>query len=351
MRSNAQRLADADREVTLDVAALRRLVHAALRDRLALDAGLALARGDLVAALRHEGVTPDTAARAESLLRLLDAAAFSGDASAHRPLARDLAALYAAIDAEARQSHGAPRRARSVGAASLLLAAIALPAGSWAQQGDEVARLFAQGGVAFDGGTYASAARHFFDAARLQPRLPSAWANAGTAAWMAADTARAVQGWQRALRLAPLDRDLRDRLARVRAVQDRGLARVPPVPVQLAPLLLALAWAAGWGLLARRAWRRRPVALRAAWLTVACAVLLLGAARLDDIGRGTGLAVVMRPEPLRALPVLGADLGPAPLTGEVARVLRRQGAWAQVRLDGAREGWIAAELLLPLGDD
>ncbi|HEY5492762.1 MAG TPA: hypothetical protein VIK25_16325 [Gemmatimonadaceae bacterium] len=350
-RSNAQLLADAGGEVTPDIAALRRLVHRALRDRLALDAGLALARGTLVAALRYEGVTIDTAARAEGLLRLLDAAAFGGDPSVHRPLARDLAALYAAVDAEARRPPGGVRRARHLGVAGLLLAAFVLPAGSRAQQDDEVARLFAQGRVAFDGGTYAPAARHFLDAAGLEPRLPDVWANAGTAAWMAADTARAVQGWQRALRLAPLDADLRSRLARARAVQDRGLARVPPVPVQLAPLLLVLAWGAGWGLLARRAWRRRPVALRAAWLTVGCAVLLLGAAWLDDIQRGTGLAIVVRPEPLRTLPVLGADLGPAPLTGEVARILGRQGAWAHVRLDGAREGWIATELLLPLGDD
>ncbi len=350
-RSNAQRLADAVGGAALDAATLRRLVHDTLRDRLALDAGLALARGDLVAALSHEGVTLDTARRTAPRLRLLDAAAFGDVASSPAPVVRDLASVCAAIDAEARRRTGAAPRARGVALVAFLVAAAIVPVDGWAQQEDEIARTFARARVAYEGGTYAPAAHLFLDVTRLQSRLPDAWANAGTAAWMAADTALAVQGWQRALRLAPLDRELRDRLSRARAVQDRGLARVPAVPVQLAPLLLLLVWGVGWTLLARRAWHRRPLALRAAWLTVSCAAILLGAAWLDEIQRGTHVAVVVRPEPLRVLPALGADLGPAPLTGEVARILRRQGAWVQVRLDGEREGWIAAELLLPLGSD
>ena len=353
-RSHAEHLAAAAGAAPLNAATLRRLMHDALRDRLALDAGLALARGDLVAALRHEGVTLGTSRRTETLLRLLDAAAFGGDAAPSFPPARDLAAVYAAIDGEARRATPGSRRARrtrGAGVAVLLLAAVIVPASGWARQDDEITSTFARARVAYEGGTYAQAARLFFDVTRLQPRLADAWANAGSAAWMASDTARAVQGWQRALRLTPLDASLRGRLARTRAVQDRGLARVPPVPVQFAPVLLLLAWGAGWGWLARRAWRRRPIALRAAWLGVACAVMLLGAAWLDDLQRGARLVVIVRPEPLRVLPALGADLGPAPLTGEVARVLQRQGAWVRVRLDGARQGWIASELLLPLGGD
>jgi len=72
---------------------------------------------------------------------------------------------------------------------------------------------------------------------------------------------------------------------------------------------------------------------------------------LDRTQRARDLTVVTRTEPLRALPVLGAEPGPAPLTGEVARVIERNGAWVHVELDGGRQGWIAAELLLPLDDD
>ncbi len=347
--SHASQLAAAAGAGDGDVAVLRRLVHDALRDRIGLDAGLALAEGALVAALRHEGVTIDTARRAETLLRLLDAAVFSGVRPAGAPSAADLATLCASIDVEARQATSRPHLRRV--APGVLLLALGLAVPLFARQGSDADKSWAAAQVAFSSGDYTLAERHYFDVARAQPAVPNAWANAGTAAWMAADTAHAVQGWQRALRLAPLDRESRDRLALTRAVQDRGPARVPPVPVQLPAIVLLIAWLAGWALLARRAWRHQPIALRAAWLVAVCAALLVGASWLDDIQQARDVAVVIRPEPLRALPVLGADPGPAPLTGEVARILQRSGAWSLVRLDGQRQGWIATELLLPLGGD
>lgn len=333
----------------MDVAALRRLVHDALRERLRLDAGLALAEGTLVADLRHEGVTVDTARRAETLLRLLDAAVFSGGRPDQPPRAADLSALFASIDAEARRA-GSPRTARrAMHVGVLLLLCAVSPA--FARQRDDVEKSWGLAQTAWAGRDFALAERHYLDVVRSHPRSSNAWANAGTAAWMAGDTARAVQGWQRALRLAPLDGEMRSRLALVRAVQDRGPARVPAVPVQLPPLALLLVWLTGWTLVARRVRAGRRVALRVTWLLACAAVLWMGAAWLDAVQRAERFAVVIRPEPLRALPVLGSDPGPAPLTGEVARVLQRQGAWARVQLDGQRQGWIAAELLLPLGGD
>ncbi|MHB8838521.1 MAG: hypothetical protein ACYC7F_06165 [Gemmatimonadaceae bacterium] len=352
--SKARRLKDAVVGPPLDAAVLRRLTHDALRDRLGLDVGLSLANDALVADLRHEGVTGETAARAKALLHALDAAVFGGARATLSPTAADLSALVAAVDTEARRGHGARASHRAqrgaMGALALLLSLGAVPS-LLARQGAEAERSWAQGQTAFAGRDFERAERHFMDVARLRTDYPNVWANVGTAAWMAADTARAVQGWQRALRFKPLDMELRSRLALARAVQDRGVARLPIVPVQLPPLLLATLWGVGWWLLARRAWNGRPIARRAAWLTAVSAVLFAAAAALDARQRGGNLAVVVRPEPLRTLPVLGADQGPAPLTGEVALVLERQGAWAHVRLDGQRQGWIARELLLPLGDD
>jgi hypothetical protein len=353
--SHASQLRAAAGAPPLDAAALRRLAHDALRERLGLDAGLALANETLVDDLRHEGVTEKTARLAASLLQRLDAAVFSGARPPHVPTAAELSALVTAVDSEARRG-GAARTsgqtARTSGQVARVLALVlAFAATPLLARQDDDAKSWAAAQTAFAGRDFERAERHFLDVARLRRDHPDVWANVGTAAWMAADTARAVQGWQRALRRDPLDRPLRDRLALVRAVQDRGAARVPPVPVQLPPVLLLFIWLTGWVLLARRAWTARPIALRAAWLTAVCAVLLLGAAVLDDIQRAEDVAVILRPEPLRALPVLGAEMGAAPLTGEVARVLERKGAWAHVRLDGQRQGWIAAELLLPLGDD
>jgi hypothetical protein len=350
--THAQRLSDAGRAPFIDPAAVRRLTHDALRDRTGLDAGLALAEGTLVADLRHEGVTVETARRAETLLRLLDAAVFSGARGAPAPSATELASLVEAINSEARR-RGSPRapRGRPYAAPLALLLMLAAVGPLAARQGDEVAQSWASAQTAFAGQDFARAARHFLDVARLKPRHPNAWANVGTAAWLAGDTARAVQGWQRALRLTPASLELRDRLALVRAVQDRGAARVPPVPAQLPAVLLLLVWGAGWAMLARRAWSGRPVALRAAWLIVLGAIGFATSAWLDAAQRADHLVVVVRPEPLRALPVLGAEPGAAPLTGEVGRVIERQGAWAHLRLEGQRQGWIATELLLPLGSD
>jgi hypothetical protein len=346
--SSAQRLDVAAHAPPSDGAALRRLVHEAMRDRLGIDAGLALANDTLITDLRHEGVTPETSARAAELLRQLDAAVFSGARPPHTPRADELADLMHAVDAEARGT----RRASVTRASTVaVLLAIAATSSLEARQESEATKSWAAGQTAFAGRDFARAERHFLDVARLHPDHPNVWVNVGTAAWLADDTARAVQGWQRALRRAPLDAELRDRLALVRAVQDRGMARVPPVPMQLLPFLLLVLWGGGWWVLARRVRAGAPIGRRAMWLVGVSAVIAVAGAALDRTQRARDLAVVTRTEPLRSLPVLGAEPGPAPLTGEVARVLERNGAWVHVELDGGRQGWIAAELMLPLGDD
>lgn len=342
-----ERLHQAAVDASRDTVLVRRLTHDALRARLGIDVGLALADGSLVGALRHEGVTVETARRLETMLHLLDAASF-GHASAAPPSAGELEAICAAVAAEARTSR-TPSGARLGAVVALLVLASA--SGALARQDDVLTRSWAAGQTAFASRDFTQAERHFLDATRVDPHRPNAWFNVATVAWLAGDTARAVQGWQRALRLEPLDGTVRDRLAQVRAVQDRGPARVPAMPVQLPSMALLVLWLGGWSVLARRAWHRRPIAARAAGLIVLCAAIAAAATWHEAIGRARDFVVVVRPEPLRALPVLGSEAGPAPLTGEVAHVLQRQGAWARVELEGRRQGWIAAELLLPLGDD
>ena len=110
-------------------------------------------------------------------------------------------------------------------------------------------------------------------------------------------------------------------------------------------------WVGGWCVTVRQAWRRRP-ALRAGLVTfVTAGVALWGAWNLEQQLEGAGLVVVTGAVPLRALPALGADSRATPMLGEVAEVLERRGAWAQVRLDGAREGWIPLERIASLGRD
>jgi hypothetical protein len=85
---------------------------------------------------------------------------------------------------------------------------------------------------------------------------------------------------------------------------------------------------------------------------VAVAMALGGsAAFLDARLAARDLVVVAHERPLRLLPALAADRGAAVRVGEVARVVEREGPWARVVADGARDGWIEAANVLPLARD
>ncbi len=325
--------------------------------RTGLDAVDLTQPGAWARALRLEGVTDETAAATESVLEALDAAAFGPASQDGAALATSAHALLARIESEARRSRPARKRAPSPTAAGTialvaLVAVVALLGAAaivFARDIERAREPFARGIAAYAGADYLPAARLFEDAARAAPRIAASWANAGTASFAAGDTAGAVVGWQRALRLDPLADDLRDRLARVRAPQDIGVARVPPLPPRAPSALALLLWVAGWLAVARLRWRRRP-ALRLTVITLVVAgSAAVGARLFEDRLEGRNLVVVTDPGPLRALPALGAEGGAVPLAGEVARVVQRQGVWTRIALDGDRDGWIASERLAPLG--
>jgi tetratricopeptide (TPR) repeat protein len=234
-----------------------------------------------------------------------------------------------------------------------VLLVVALAAGGCVDRSrDDTATLlaFSEGHTAYAGRDFARARDAFARAAAVAPRDAAVWANVGIAAWAANDTAMAVVGWQRALRLDPGDDATRQLLARVSAPQHRGAARVWPVePPHVAAVALAL-WLAGW---AWALWNQRAGGrFRSALLLLVPAVVLAGLALfLESTLRAKDLTVVMLPTPLRALPALGAELGAVPLAGEVAKVLERRGVWIRIELDGGREGWIPAERARSLARD
>jgi hypothetical protein len=143
--------------------------------------------------------------------------------------------------------------------------------------------------------------------------------------------------------------DLRGRLARVRAPQERGLARVWPVPpLPLAALGFALWWGA-WVVLALRA-RRAPIGAR--WLLLLPSVALVAVAAVIEWRlRADDLVVVATATPLRSLPALGSEPGAVPLVGEVVRVRERRGVWVRIALEAGREGWYPAERTYALQRD
>ncbi|MBX9929049.1 MAG: hypothetical protein K2X99_09070 [Gemmatimonadaceae bacterium] len=321
------------------VAEARALFLGAVESRLGVSLG-ALDTAARRRAFALEGVASDTADRALALLDRLDRAAFGGEGAA--PRARDLDDVASAIDREAR-----PGRARLHRAVLLLPMIVAL---AQAQSADALDRALAAGRAAYAGRDYPRAVESFREAAQRAPGIASVWSDLGTAAWAAHDTATAVYGWQRALRMEPLDGALRDRLQRVGAPQDAGPAVVWPVPRSAAVLLALGAWLALWTLVASRRARRRSLRVTLIVGAPLLALVTAGAVFIARAADGTGLAVVAQPAALRREPMLGAEGGSVPLTGEVARITARQGPWARITLPGDRTGWIALDALLPLGD-
>jgi tetratricopeptide (TPR) repeat protein len=321
----------------------RALLERGLRARTGVDVAAHTTPGALAAALRLEGVTPETALAAEQLRDACDAQAFArGDRRDTTQAARERAeSLLARVEREARRY-----------VAPVLVLAVLLVAGCVDVSRDDTATLmaFSEGHTAYAGRDYSVARDAFIRAANAAPRDAAVWSNLGTAAWAANDTAMAVLGWQKALRLDPRDDAVRQLLARVRAPQHRGAARVWPVEPWLVAGLAMLWWLAGWGW-AFMATRRGARARFAAVLLVPGVMCAALAGFLEYTTSGRDLAVVMQPTPLRALPALGADPGAVPLAGEVAKVRERRGVWLRIELDGEREGWIPAERTRSLARD
>jgi hypothetical protein len=205
--------------------------------------------------------------------------------------------------------------------------------------------LFDRGVAQFKLDNGAEAASDFFEAATRAPRAAAAWANAGTASWEVRDTARAVVGWQRALRLDPLDASVRRALTFVGADSGATARDVWPVP-RRAPAWLALAlWLGAWTALwyrGRFRWRRRSA------LVAVAAAVLLGVVSRAHVYRlvDPRVAVMADPAPLRLLPALGSEAGAMPRTGELLTVLEHSGVWVRVRAAGDREGWLDAARVL-----
>ncbi len=325
-------------------AAVRRALTTALADRLQVDAATLADPRRIVRALRRRGVTRDTAHQAAHLHAELDAAVFGGSQQPSDPsVAARAARIFDAIDREATHRRSSLGRLGGFASAFLVVAGTSV---AGASQGSSVdAQAFERGVVLYQSGAYSSAQRVFAALAAAEPRAADAWANSGTSAWQAHDTAAAAVAWQRALRLDPLDSETRERLDFVPSFRSGFLGDVPPLPLSVVVWLGAAAWAAAWGLRPLR--RRRTSIVATGSLIVAGAALVIGV-RLSEIAHGRQAAVVRVPERLRNGPSLGADLAEEVMLGETVRTPTARGTWTFVRLADGREGWLPTEGLVSL---
>ena len=326
---------------------LRRAYLDALRERVPAVGAESPARAPLGRLLRRAGVTQTTAHAAEAVLDRLDAAAFSPAGVVDPTLVSRALEVAAAVDAEALRP-----LIRRGELASVLLVATLVAARAWGgDMPDAVVRTFNDGVQAYDRGEFATAQRLFARSAARAPRAVDAWANLGAAAWARDDTARAVLGWQRALRLDPLDDEARVRLAAVQPPLLGTPAYVPPVPVDALALVAMALWVGAWLALAVQAVRRTPHLRPLAGGALVLAVVALAAAlELQDHARARSLGVVRGARDLREVPSPDGAAVAAATAGEVGSLGAREGAWVRIALDGARAGWLPVAAVLPLDD-
>jgi hypothetical protein len=214
--------------------------------------------------------------------------------------------------------------------------------------GPSILATFDDGVSAYSQRDFASARNSFREVTRVEPRAADAWANYGTAAWAAGDTAHAVVGWQRALRLEPLAGDVRDRVQLAHGAPVGGAGFVPPTPLPAVAGLGILLWLAGWTLAARRAARGQSISGPVSSLLIAGAITLVATFGLESQLAGRRAAVVRATTQLHGEPMLGSQRGASALIGEVVRIKGVRGAWTLIGLDDGRDGWIDSSALISL---
>jgi SH3-like domain-containing protein len=276
--------------------------------------------------------------RVERLLDTLDRTAYGPGPDLPKDIARQVYAAFESVCREARQR---------IVPILLICAVLGATARALDVADTEAAEQFRQGLTSYTRHEYGPAAVRFAAAAHLAPRAADAWANAGTAAWVAADTADAVVGWQRAARLESFARDVHERLALVRASQEGAIAAPPRVDAGLVALIALGCWISFCLLLAFRPGRSRALTTLLGLSAVGGAA---GAFWLDEATTGAKLVVIASGAGLSSSPALGAERVAALDAGDVGRIEERSGAWVRVRLDGDRDGWVEIGRTTPIGE-
>jgi tetratricopeptide (TPR) repeat protein len=289
-------------------------------------------------------VTAEVARAADELLGELDAAVYSGAGHVLDDGVKRAVEVLAQVDHEARPRITPPAYSRSLASVALLGMSLHV-----VQQEPTARESFDRGVREYEARRFTRAERFFAEAARVEPTSADAWANFGTAAWAARDTAAAAIGWQRALRLEPDAQDARSRLDLTPGFGGSALASVPPVDESTVAILGGTAWLLGWLFAALGIWRRRASLRYVAYglgIVAVCSGIV--GIRVREAYDARRLVVVVDAARLRSLPALGGEPGAALLTGEIARTVREEGVWSLVRAGDDREGWVETDQLEPI---
>ncbi len=318
----------------------RRLFLSSVERRLGLTKGLSATEGGFRAALLRSGVSRETTAEAEALVRALDTAVFGAGGVADNSLIERAARSFQKIDEEAAGSHPG-----SVGHTVPVI--LLLCASLFAQNSGTVTTAFDRGVKFYESGSYADAAEQFLEITRVLRRAPDAWVNLGAAAWESGDTAAAMVAWQRALRLEPTARDVRANIRLMSQSNSRDAWLIPAVPPDVVTVVALAAWIALWALAFRSVAKRGSVSPVPLALS---ALLALGlGAYAFDINRRIAdrdVAVVTHDVVSHAMPSLESTGLTRLSPGEVVRLTQSERDWSRVELDGRAAGWLHHSHLL-----
>ncbi len=356
-----------------DARRMRRVLHAALADRLAVSTHQLVSRRQVERVLRRRGVGRASTQRVLAFLDELDVRGFAASTS-NAVGATDFACaattVFALVDTEAVRGGGViPHATRSAALGGALVVCViaatsrvvvaqsdsstvmsrVVRASAARDTGVSNAASFQRAVDAYHARRFMEAAQRFADIARTRPLDVDVAANWGTSAWAAGDTVHAVIGWQRAARRDPLADDLQQRLALLPAGARGGLAEVPMVPVPVLQAIAVVAWLIGWACVAyallprsRMNLRRRDSVFKS--VGVALCVVAVASAGIAVWGRRaldpTDLGVVVRPETMHVAPGADADALGGVSTGDVVRVIEQRDGWDRVHHADGRLGWL-----------
>ncbi len=255
-----------------------------------------------------------------------------------------------------RRDRAAKGDASAPGARWIALALLLLVSLAGTARANELDHVFEEGNHAYAEGRFADAVQSYERLVAHGVRDSAVFFNLGDALFRLDRLADARLAWERALRLAPGDADLRDNLALV--VSRLGLEALPERswPERVLDALLGSLGPNGWAVLALAAWvllhgalafgwaSRRAATARLAALALAVVVFVLAApmAWVAHLRHAKPEAVALS----GALPVLAGpkasetSLFTLPL-GEKVQIEGTTGEWAHVSLPNGWHGWVA----------
>lgn len=215
--------------------------------------------------------------------------------------------------------------------------------------------LFQAGNAAYQAGDFAGAREHY-DAALAQTQSAPLYFNLGNTAQRLGDYGLAIYAYEKALRLAPGNPDVKANLALARRAAD---VAAPPASLfshlahfttvnRWTMITVIFAWAGLIFLLLPRLGARR-----SGWtvtLGILCwLVALVGSVALWGYHQERDRAFVVSPEAIvRTSPAGESDVIVKPAAGTAVELGRIHGDHVRVKLRDGRSGWIALQDVAPL---